>query len=82
MTSNIYNSYDFLNNYYSAKDSYNSHAYLVQIIEKTICLPFGTTNVSFYLMVQVKNDVGKVNFSSCATVTHRRYCVIIRLKKS
>ena len=54
MTINDYHSYDFLNNYCSAKDIYDSHVYLVKFIDKMIRLTFQTTNESFHMMGQVK----------------------------
>ena len=48
MTSNAYQSYNFLYSSFSAEDNYVSYDRLVMFIDQRICLPFRTANVSFF----------------------------------
>ena len=54
MTSNNYHSYDFINDYYSIKDSNDYHAYLVECIDKMTRMMFKMTNISFCWMGKFK----------------------------
>ena len=64
MTRNDYHSYDFLNECFSAKDSYVGHACLVQFIDKMIRLSFQRANILFLDMTSEKKltNRGKCHF--------------------